>query len=774
MLAQLLVHAVWAGAVATALAYGLALRRQEFLIPARWSFRLVAAGVVLLFGVLLWRVLAHDFRFTYIWGHSSTQLPLHLLIASTYAGQEGSLLLWTFWVALIGIAFQQYARRKGIEAEAMSVYTGVLAGMLLLVVAKNPFTYVWETYAVQGVAPGFTPAQGRGLNPLLHNYWIVVHPPTLFLGFALGTTVFALAVVGLWRRLYREWIGIAYPWILASAAVLGAGIMLGGLWAYETLGWGGFWAWDPVENSSLVPWLFLVALLHTGLVQRRSGVLLRTNAVLAMLAFLSTLYSTFLTRSGVLGDTSVHSFVDPGFFAYTLLIALMGSVAAVGALLLALRWKELRRESMLLEPDSREGALMLGVLGLLASAVVVLVGTSWPILLELLQRPKVAVEQRFYNLLHLPIGAWILLLNGLSLLLHWKATPRKLLWRRLWLPLGGTLLATALTWVGGVHSAELLLLGTAAWFALLVNAQVLLRRIWKRPASAGAYVAHLGFALLVLGVVGMSALSWSQHVRLPQGEPVQLGRYRLVYVGKEQIERQYTDREKWRYHVRVESGGQRFTVAPVLYWSDYNQRQSAFLEPGIAWRLSADIYTAPRAVETEGGTELLLRRGELGRLPGDSLQVELLRFHMGQAMPEGDTVQLGVSLRIVRADRSDTVLLWTRMYAPAQQFLPEWQTLPGTALRVGVMQIVPDRQDLARSQVLLRFEDPGAPQREVLTIEFSVKPAVNLVWLGSALMVLGLLWSGVLRWRNAAREYARNGQMRRARAEVVGPTEPSL
>ncbi|MCS7176922.1 MAG: cytochrome c biogenesis protein CcsA [Candidatus Kapabacteria bacterium] len=768
MVPQFLVHLVWSVAVATALCYGLAYRRQEFLPPARWGYTLLASGVAVVWLVLLVSTLLHDFRYTYIWGHSSRQLPLELLISSTYAGQEGSLLLWTLWLALVGLVLRAHTRRYGWEAPTMSIYTGVLAGMLLLLVVKNPFAFVWETYAEQGVTEGFVPSDGRGLNPLLHNYWIVLHPPTLFLGFTLLTPPFALALAGLWQRQYQSWVAMALPWMGVAAAVLGLGIMLGGVWAYETLGWGGFWAWDPVENSSLVPWLFLVAGIHTALIQRRSGGLVRTTVVLVVLGFLAALYSTFLTRSGVLGDTSVHSFVDPGLFAYVLLIALMVGGVGVSAAFLLWRWRELGQRALALSTNSRELALALGALGLVISAIVVLVGTSYPIVAELLGRPKVAVEQRFYNLLHIPIGIWLFMLNGLSLLLQWRATPQRLFWKRLWFPLGLAAVSTLGLWLLGVRDTALVALAASAWFAIAVNGRILLQYLRRHPQTLGAWLSHAGIALLTIGVLVLSSLSWTAHARLPYNEPVQLGAYRLTYLGREQIEREYTDREKWRYAVQIEHGSQRALVFPVLFWSDYNQRQAAFLEPGIQWRLTADFYVAPKAVETEGGAaELVLRRGESMPLPLDSgRQVELLRFAMGHT-PD-DTLTLGIWIAVRSASHSDTLHLEAQMLS-LERFLPRWRQY-GDSLELALLRIVPNRQDLSRSQAVLGVRRPGAQSREVFTVEFSLKPGINLVWLGALLTVVGLAWSGVERLRRLP---GRRKKVAVAAAEAPSPTEVS-
>ena len=194
---------------------------------------------------------------------------------------------------------------------------GVQAFLLLLVYAKTPFETVWQM--VPQIPAGQLPPDGRGLNPLLQNFWMVIHPPILFIGFAAMAVPFSFAIAGMWRKEYALLSSQGLGWLLIAVFVLGAGIMLGGYWAYGVLGWGGYWGWDPVENSSLIPWLIGVALLHTLVVQKRTGKFVRSNVVLGIASFMSVIYSTFLTRSGVLGDSSVHAFVDPGEAVYWLL-----------------------------------------------------------------------------------------------------------------------------------------------------------------------------------------------------------------------------------------------------------------------------------------------------------------------------------------------------------------------------------------------------------------------------------------------------------------------
>ena len=232
----------------------------------------------------------------------------------------------------------------------MLIYSAILSFLFLMLILKNPFTYIWDVFPKDLIHAGPIPAsvvnyvwldqakgiwaqypnEGKGLNPLLQNYWMVIHPQVLFIGFTSMSVPFAYAVAGMLKRDYVSWIRVSTPWTVFGAMVLGTGVVMGGFWAYETLGWGGYWGWDPVENSSLVPWLVCVASIHTMLSQRRSGSFIKTNFVLSILCFIMVLYSTFLTRSGVLGDTSVHSFVEPGMLVYWMLLAGLFLFAAIG------------------------------------------------------------------------------------------------------------------------------------------------------------------------------------------------------------------------------------------------------------------------------------------------------------------------------------------------------------------------------------------------------------------------------------------------------------
>ena len=762
---QFFVNLLFASALVSSASYFLSLYtgrgtvwQEEFRRVGRIFFVCVFIGMLVVSGVQLYNIFTHDFRYTYVWGHSSRELSKPLLAATFYAGQEGSFTLWTIMVSAIGISLLPYVRKHKYEGEVMAFYGLILVFLLLMLVAKSPFAYVWESFAKDGVAAGFMPQNGKGLNPLLQNLWITIHPPILFMGFAAMSVPFAFAMGGLLKRDYHNWIAVSLPWVLFGTAILGFGIMLGGFWAYETLGWGGFWGWDPVENSSLIPWLVAVGLVHTMLTQKKTGGLVRTNLVLAILTFLRVLYSTFLTRSVVLGDTSVHSFVDPGLFAYVLLLAFIVVFALLGFGILIMRRKDINTKKANFNPTSREFALSIGSALTLASAIIVTIGTSWPIVSEILKQPKVAIDISYYNKMHLPLVIIVAFVNGAAILLRWKSTGRKEFLRKLTIPAVLAVVASGIAAAFGVRDLAYLALVLGSFFSLFVNLEMGARLMRSKPQHTGAYISHFGIALLFLGIVATSRYSLTEHISLPQGVAKQAMGYKIMYVGREQVEKDYKDREKYKYYVALEKDGKETVVAPVLYWSDFNKRESAFLEPGIKWTLTSDMYVSPKSIETEGeAPSTVVNKETPAIMPIDSsYSILLKKFDMSQAMTamqsggNPDNLRLGAIVEIVHrtANGADTTVqaLYTTFKgkegiagnAAAQTQEPF--NIPGTKYYIAFQRIVANKENLSKSQAVLAFADSNKPAtvpREVFTIELSYKPFINLVWGGVIFMVAG-------------------------------------
>ncbi|HVZ41016.1 MAG TPA: cytochrome c-type biogenesis CcmF C-terminal domain-containing protein [Candidatus Kapabacteria bacterium] len=763
MAGSIFLSLAFAMAFTSLLSYGLATFKggARYYRIGRFGFHGAVISFMFAAAALMYYILGHQFQYNYIYEHSSNNLPMLLQIASFYAGQQGSFMLWTLMTGLIGVFVLGYAQRTGYEKEVMTSYMLVMTFLLLILVIRSPFTTIWGAHPEQNIPANFIPPNGRGLNPQLENLWITIHPPILFTGFAAMTVPFAFAIAGLLKRDYQRWVTIALPWALFGSMVLGFGIMLGGWWAYETLGWGGFWAWDPVENSSLIPWLACVSLVHTMLVQKRTGSipargrgetrvggLVKTNFVLAVTAFGLVLYSTYLTRSGVLGDTSVHSFVTADNIYYALLVIFLLLFVGIGIFLIIKRWRDLKLATLSIPILSRENALVLGSATLLASALVVVLGTSRPIIAPLFNMPKVSVQADFYNAIHLPLSIILLLLNGLSMRLKWRTTEPGQFMRQLWPPIAISLAGAIGLLVLGVTDPIYLFLGFAAVLALVVNVHTGYRVLRGNRRFIGAYVSHAGIALLMLGIVFTARYSVLQHIRLVEGEPKQLFGYSLTYKGAVRTDANRTDRETYQHIVQMEKGGSITEVRPVVFWSDYNNREGAFLEPGILYGPTRDIYLSPKAVDQEGGDPMAtLRKGESAAIPFDkSFVVRFEKFDMSRAQAEG----LQGAVVEVKTHDSSTYLTSYRRISDGKSVPVQ---IPGSDITVSMVGLNADKSNLANSQAILMFSSPSHPSppaKAALTLDVSIKPYISLVWIGVIIMVGGFFFSIIRRRKELA------------------------
>lgn len=752
---------------------------ERYFNVARGGFYLMVFSVLFASAVLMYLILGHQFQYHYVWSHSSTNLARPFLVAAFYSGQEGSFMLWTLLTSLIGVFVLGYAQRFKYEAEAMSVYMLVITLLLLILVVDSPFDTIYAAFADQNppIPAGFVPKDGRGLNPQLENIWITIHPPILFIGFASMTVPFVFAVAGLIRRDYQRWISIALPWTLFASMVLGFGIMLGGWWAYETLGWGGYWAWDPVENSSLIPWLICVGLVHTMLVQKRTGIvergvtkkvggLVRTNFILAAFAFTGILYSTFLTRSGVLEDTSVHSFVTPGGFVYGILLAILLTFLLIGIGAVIWRWKDLTNKTLEMKALSRENWLGIGSAILLASAFIVFIGTSWPVLMPIFNQPKAKIDLAFYNQTHIWLGLGMVLVNAASIALKWKGSTPEQFGKSLLLPAcigaGLTLLIFLLGDVtelivlqGNVSDVLYVLLSFGATFALSMNVIEGAKFLGKNWRMSGAYIAHAGLAVLVLGIIFTAGYTVSEHVQLVQGEPTQVFDYKATYLGAEQIEKEKADREKYEHVIRLERDGDAQEIRPVIFWSDFNKREQAFLEPGLVYYPTRDLYVSPKSLDGVGGDPTaVMAKGEKTVVPQDStVQVRFEKFDMSLAQTEQ---KQGAVIEVLMPDTSFYLTAYRQLDG---RYMME--SVPGTDLAIGFAELQVDQEELAKSKVRIRFASaskPSGPEKRAITVDVSVKPFISFVWGGVIIMVIGFFFS-ILRRRKEIDLFGRTDEI---------------
>src|SRR5512142_2079328 len=355
----------------------------DYLPFARRAYAMFVACVVATSAILMALLLNHRFDVSYVASYSSRDLPLHFLISTFWAGQEGSFLLWCFWGAIIGLFVWRSAREQ--EAPVMVFYIATFIGIVAILCKQSPFKLL----------PPPVPADGVGLNPLLQDPWMVIHPPVMFAGFASLSVPFAFAIAALWKKRWDGWVVRAIPWALFTFLALGTAVLMGGYWAYKTLGWGGYWGWDPVENTSLVPWLFTAALVHGMFLQRVKKRHRKVNLLLACTAYIAILYGTFLTRSGILADFSVHSFVDLGITSW--LVGILMGFIGLALVLLVFRWRSIpvseEDEPPLL---SRSVLFIFGIAVFCAMAFVILLGTSAPLVTRFTGNPS-QVQTGFYN-----------------------------------------------------------------------------------------------------------------------------------------------------------------------------------------------------------------------------------------------------------------------------------------------------------------------------------------------------------------------------------------
>ncbi len=541
----------------------------------RIAFLTSGASVFFVFGTLIYIIASHKFEYYYAWDHSSLSLSPKYLLSCIWEGQEGSFLLWSMWNVVLGAVLMRTSKQwESPVMSVMSIMQAFLGTMILglyffnIKVGNSPFLLAREYFQD---APIFSRADymslpsmqdGQGLNQLLQNYWMVIHPPILFLGFSSTIVPFAFAISGLMTRKWGGWTKPALPWTLFSACILGTGIMMGAAWAYESLTFGGYWAWDPVENASLVPWLVLIAGLHTQVVYNATGHSLRATYFFHILTFILVLYSSYLTRSGDLQDTSVHAFVSSGLNWQLRIFILVFFIPS--AILFIRRYKSIpfiaREESTY----SREFWMFIGALVFFLTAGFIITATSLPVINKVFKSNfALGSDAPFtYNKIIIFIAIVIGLLTAVTQYLRYRETPRKYFTGKILIPTVVSVVLSALIsifgninydkyGIGFLTAIHLALFG--AVYSVVSNASYIYAALNGKLKAAGASVAHVGFGLMLVGILISSSkkevLSFNTtgipNMRLNQGEdPLEnitlvknletdMGRYHATYLNSD-------------------------------------------------------------------------------------------------------------------------------------------------------------------------------------------------------------------------------------------------
>lgn len=470
------------------------------------TFGLITAAVFVLVGSFL----TNNFSLSYVHSYSSRSLPLYYKFAGLWAGLNGSILFWTWLVSLYGAIVLTQNRKK--YPDWMPVINAVMMTVILfflglMIFANNPFTPLPQI-----------PEDGTGLNPLLQNLAMSVHPPSLYLGFTGFTVPFAFVIAALTiKRLDSTWIDLTRKWTIIAWGFLTLGLILGGAWAYVELGWGGFWAWDPVENAALMPWLLATAYLHSVMIQKKRGMLMAWNVSLVCLTFILTIFGTYLTRSGIVA--SVHAFSEGnlgpfflGFLALTFLVSFY---------LIATRWSLLEGKPFLVSVFSKESAFLLNNVMLLVSALAVIWGTLFPTLTEAVTGQRVTVGIPFFNRIMAPIGLILLALMGVGPMISWKKATVKNVTANLVAPLAAGLVTFAVAVYFGLrqwYALGSVLLITFVFGTLIIEfvRGIRVMRIQKGLSYStaflelfiqsnkryGGYIVHVGVLLIFMGIAG--------------------------------------------------------------------------------------------------------------------------------------------------------------------------------------------------------------------------------------------------------------------------------
>lgn len=808
-------------------AYFFSFKNSDFVKLARVAFNLHALAVVGIAGTLFFMLFNHYFEYQYVWQHSNTDMDMKYILSCFWEGQEGSFLLWTFWNVVLGLLLKRQLKNGTWEIPVMTIFALVqvfLASMILGIyvfdyrVGSNPFLLLREHPEFSNLpfiqnANYLAKLNGRGLNPLLMNYWMTIHPPTLFLGFASTLVPFAFAIAALWNKKYNDWQTLALPWTYFGVLILGVGILMGGAWAYEALSFGGFWAWDPVENSSLVPWLILVAAAHTMIINKHKGGSLFTTHFLSIGGFLLVLYSTFLTRSGVLGNASVHAFTDLGmtgqlvlyvltfiFISVALLIKdelfktsyivlsfvllafaliygharitlMIWIGASAGITFLSYLWyfpKEKEEEDLF----SREFWMFLGSLVLILSAVIITYFTSIPVINKLFGTQYAPPKPDVYNTWTIPFAIIMLLLIGGALFLKYKKTNAKEFLKRI---MYSFILALAFSIVcsiplyfintddfGTWDAVSYALLIFTGLFALFANADYFLLVFKGKISKSGAAIAHIGFALILLGAListskkitiskntsdkKVSSLGADfddrESILLTQGDTLPMGQWLVTYTGKkrEGIDVYFSvDYLKLNASNKPELD---FTLVPHV---QDNPRMGKAPEPATKHYLEKDIYThvtyADLNVDTSASRSNAFgtAKNYVGHV-GDTIFssnaiiiIDSLRTNLSREQYEKNDSLLEVTAVLRCMDvYGKAHYAYPKFIIKRSTIIPQEDVVDELGLKLVFWKINPDE-----GTVEITMSEKLSNNKDFIVMKAYVFPYINVLWLGCLIMAIG-------------------------------------
>ena len=763
---------------------------RGWLMLGRNGFIIHAVSIVATFVSLYFIISNHLFEYNYAWSHSSKALPMEYLLSCFWEGSEGSFMLWAFWNGVLGIVVMATGKKLESRTMAIIALVQVAIGSTLLGfyfgdsinIGSTPFILLREKMQD---APIFAQANyldfikdGNGLNVSLQNYWMVIHPPVLFLGFASTLIPFAYCIAALWKGDYQLFVKPALTWSLFSGAVLGTGIMMGGAWAYESLNFGGYWAWDPVENASLVPWITLIAGLHTLLIYKATKRSIIFTFILLLITHILIWYSTFLTRTGILGNTSVHAFTGEGSSLTYHLLAVIGVLMLISTWLLVKRWKDLPRVKTEEATSSREFWMFIGSFVLLLSAIQITISTSIPVWSPLAKwitgkdiAPPVDPVQH-YNSIQIWVAIVIALLSATILFFKFKQTDLKKAIRSFVIT---TILAAAFTALVGITQkiefGPYLLFLFAACNAIVSNIHYAIVYQKARLKMIGAPVAHLGFGMVLLGILFSSynkeIISWNttgvdigferdnpkakmkenrENVILPLNIPVAMGEYFATYRGDSiptDDPRQFYKVEYERRDTATNKVTERFMLYPDLIKPKNSDNLTA--NPASKHYLTRDIFTYVNGVsnkkEADKYVKHTVHKGDSIFLTGGYMVFNGFdanaKGEKFTAQPGDIVVAANLSIYDLKGKLQDIAPIYY-IRNQVESNVPD--TFSKMMLHTRFSKILPD-EGAAEIEV-----QQASPENDYIVLKAMVFPYINVLWLGIVVMVIGFFISMVYRY----------------------------
>lgn len=737
------------------------------------AFLVGALGIFSVFGILATLFVENRFEYEYVWGHADSSNAIPYRIAGIWSGQEGSFLLWGVSAAIFGLLVARVAGKY--RRWFTVVYSAFLGSICGILAYESPFNLI----LVNGKP--VVPPEGVGLAPSLQNYWVTIHPPTIFLGFGSLTVVFALSLAALFMRDYDDWLPIVRPWSIISLTLVGVGLCMGGFWAYETLGWGGFWMWDPVENVSFVPWCLMAAFAHGALVQSVRKRWRFTNLLLGGLPFLSFMYGTFLTRSGVLADASVHSFAEMDRSALQILLSVSVSLAVV--FLGTWIWRLIQDRKTSNTPDeakgwNRESFYRTSVMLLIGLGLATLIGMSVPLIMAIQGKDPKVVEEQQYHFVVPWLFVPLMFVLAVAPFVSWRGMSTDQLWKRFYTILCVTIAVTGVmmlalvatpfakivdlsnkvTFPGGLEIKGL------GWIMFLVSVCILaiVGNVWRmlelrkaQKMSWGPFVSHMGICVLLAGLIISRGFEKHGQTVVMEDHPGQTMSYAIKYKGMTSNLRDRNN--KVLFEVYDVHGGTKplFTVDPGYYnAAGQNGEDNPMVWPAIKRFAFHDFYFTLHPPQKEASDPLSFEKGEKKNIGGISFTY-LGMERKGEAGIAG--TRFGARFKVEGAGKPLEVLPEIEVGLggpPIQHDAPLDDTL-----RVSLASV-----DAATGGATIQLN----LQVLMYPVELYHKPLTALVWLGTGIMAVGGFMSAFYR-RNRKVKSSQSSDNQET-AEVV--TEP--